>query len=239
MKFSLLPVLLFIQVGFLALMGHHAFRRNVISRSELMALYGLMVLLSGWCVVGGYLAYTGVYTSQNFLNALPGLWLPLVPVALAILPIVSIPMLRTGILKSAQATPRQWFAYLQALRISALGTAIKTLQGEFPVAFEVFVGIPDLLFGISALWIAYALKRGRLSDRAWIIWNAVGAAIILIGGLIVINMSLPGPFATFSEPPTFLVAFEFPLALAPTATVPLFVAYNALAIVGTLRERKA
>ena len=239
MKFSLLPVLLFFQVGFLALMGHYAFKKNIIKRGELIALYGLMVLLSGWCVASGYLAYAGVYTSEHFLNALPGLWLPLVPVALAILPLVSIPVLRSGILKSAQATPRPWFAYLQALRISALGTAIKTMQGEFPVAFEVFVGIPDLLFGISALWVAHALKRGRLSDRSWIVWNAVGAAIILISGLIVINMSLPGPFAVFSEPPTFLVAFEFPLALAPTATVPLFVAYNALAIIGAIRQWNA
>ena len=239
MKFSLLPVLLFFQVGFLALMGHYAFKKNIIKRGELIALYGLMVLLCCWCVASGYLAYTGAYTSERFLNALPGLWLPLVPIALAILPIAFIPLLRTGILKSAQATPRPWFAYLQALRISALGTAIKTLQGAFPVAFEVFVGIPDLLFGLSALWIAHALRRGRISDRSWIIWNAVGAAIILISGLIVINMSLPGPFAVFTKPPTFLVAFAFPLALAPTATVPLFVLYNALAIIVTLRHRKA
>ena len=47
-------------------------------------------------------------------------------------------------------TTWHWFAYFHGLRIAALGTAYKTIIGEFPVYFETIVGIPDLLFGISA-----------------------------------------------------------------------------------------
>jgi len=39
----------------------------------------------------------------------------------------------------------------QRAPFAALGTAYKTIIGEFPESFEIFVGIPDLLFGISAL----------------------------------------------------------------------------------------
>ena len=39
--------------------------------------------------------------------------------------------------------PWHWFAYFHGLRIAALGTAYKTMIGEFPAYFEYGVGIPD------------------------------------------------------------------------------------------------
>ncbi len=233
MKISLVHVLIVIQLGFLAFAGHRAFKSRHLTRAGLVAIYGLLTLLAAWAVLSGYLAATGVYTSEGFLRTLPGLWLPIVPIALIVIPAAVVPPLRKALLSIAGQTPRVWFAYLQALRISALGTAIKTLQGAFPIAFEVFVGIPDLPFGLSALWVAWALKRNMISELFWVTWNAVGAAIILVVGLPVLNMSLSGPLEVFSTPPTFLVALEYPLALAPTITVPLFVAYNIMAIVGS------
>ena len=77
-----------------------------------------------------------------------------------------------------------------------------------------------------------------MSDRFWVYWNGLGVAIILVIGTVVINMSLPGPFQVFATPPTFLVAFEFPLALAPTAAVPLLVMYNLAGILQVYRKRK-
>lgn len=237
MKLSLVHVLIVIQLGFLVFAGHRAHKTRHVTAAGLISIYGLLTLLAAWAVLSAYLAATGVYTSERFLGTLPGLWLPLVPVALIVIPAVIFPPLRTALLAIAGQTPRVLFVYLQALRISAVGTAVKTLQGAFPIAFEVFVGIPDLLFGLSALWVAWALKRNRISDRFWITWNAVGAAIILVVGLPVLNMSLPGPLEIFSTPPTFLVGLAYPLALAPTVAVPLFVAYNVMAIIGSWRTR--
>ena len=239
MKISLVHVLIVIQLGFLAFTGHRAYKSRHLARAGLIAIYGLATLLAAWAVLSAYLAATGVYTTEIFLCSLPGLWLSFVPVALIVIPAVIFPPLRKALLAIAEQTPQVWFAYLQALRISALGTAIKTLQGAFPIAFELFVGIPDLLFGLSALWVALALKKNRISDRFWITWNAVGAAIILVVGLPILNMSLPGSLEVFSTPPTFLVALEYPLALAPTVAVPLFVAYNVLAIVGSRKRLDA
>jgi len=236
MKISLVHVLIVIQLGFLAVTGHRAYKSRHLARAGLIAIYGLATLLAAWAVLSAYLAATGVYTTERFLRTMPGLWLPLVPVALIVIPAVIIPPVRRALLAIAGETPRVWFAYLQALRISALGTAIKTLQGAFPLAFELFVGIPDLLFGLSALWVALALKKNRISDRVWVTWNAVGAAIILVIGLPVLNMSLPGALEVFSTPPTFLMALAYPLALAPTVAVPLFVAYNIFAIMGSINK---
>ena len=237
MKLSSLPFLLAVLLGFIIAASGRAYQRGQVSRPELQAVFGLVAFLGLWGILSAYLSKIGLYKSQGFLALVPGLWLPLVPVALTIIPIAAFPTLRAGIFKTIDFTPLTWFAYIQALRITALGTAVKTIQGQFPVIVEVFLGFPDFLFGVSALWVAIRVGQGALSERFWVYWHGLGAAIILVMGTVVINMSLPGPFQVFSTPPTFLVAFEFPLALAPTFAVPLFVMYNLAGILKVYPKR--
>ncbi len=84
---------------------------------------------------------------------------------------------RNGLRRIVDTTPWHWFAYFHGLRIAALGTAYKTLIGEFPVYFEIFVGIPDLLFGVSAFWIARKAKHGKISKKGFLFWNLLGALV--------------------------------------------------------------
>ena len=114
------------------------------------------------------------------------------------------------------------------MRIAALGTLYKTFMGAFPLHVELGIGVTDLCFGFSALYIAHRLREKRLSYRALAIWNLIGAAIIIIPAGILIQMGLPGPMKVFSIPPTTEVMFEFPLVLAPTIVVPLLVVMNGI-----------
>ena len=81
------------------------------------------------------------------------------------------------------------------------------------------------------------MKKRLVSRKFWFAWHAIGAGIILVLGMVVINMSLPGAFQVWAEPPTFEVAMQFPMALAPSMIVPLLVTGNLWAIY-VMVERK-
>jgi len=136
-------------------------------------------------------------------------------------------------------TPSTWFIYIHAMRITALGTLIKTFQGKFPISFELGDGVTDLFFGISALWLARMVKRGAFNDSHILWWNIIGAAVILIPGGILFQMGLPGPIQMFTQTPTAEVMMLFPLVLAPTLLVPLFVLFNILVAWRLLEKRRA
>ena len=225
MGFSIVPFLVAIVALFPGMLGHRAFRLKAITRSQAVILYAYSMVMLSWASGVGAIAYFGLLVSKDFQTWFPGLWVPLLPIVLVAAPLF-FRSVRAAIAAVSRVTPTHWFAYFQSLRITALGTAIKTHLGLFPEVVEYLVGVPDLLFGFSALWVAAVLKRGGLSRKFWIAWNLVGFAIIVPIGCIVINLSLPGPFQMYPEPPTFLVAFEFPMSLAPTAVVPWLVVAN-------------
>ena len=130
----------------------------------------------------------------------------------------------------------QWFAYFHALRITALGTAAKTAGGEFPLYFEILVGIPDLLFGISALWIAHRARQGLLSESTFLRWNLLGALIIVPSAPILLQLGLPGPLQVFTALPDARAVYAYPMSIAPMIGVPLFVLVN-LAVAWRFWER--
>ena len=225
---STIPFLVAAVISFPAVAGHQAFRSSKISSQDRYVLCGYAILMACWLAIAAILGYRGLWLEERVLATLPGLWLPLIPVLLMLLPLAST-TIRTAVFRAGQAIPRSWFAVVQAVRVAAIGTAIKTYHGEFPEMVEYFVGVPDLLFGISAFW--FARFASKLTRSVWVAWNAIGFGIIVPFGMVVINMNMPGPMNMLGGPPNFLVALEFPLSLAPTAIVPWLIMFNLWAIV--------
>ncbi|HFD87785.1 MAG TPA: hypothetical protein ENJ35_08945, partial [Gammaproteobacteria bacterium] len=114
-------------------------------------LAGLVVILLFWGVASGYLSSSGVYTSPDFLALAPGYWLPFVPVVIAITLTMLVQPLRQGLRVLVDDTPVSWLTGIHQLRIMALGSIIKASGGLFPAKFAWYVGIPDLIFGLSAV----------------------------------------------------------------------------------------
>jgi hypothetical protein len=112
------------------------------------------------------------------------------------------------------------------LRILAVGTLIKAWQGEFSMSFAIWVGIPDLLFGLSAVIMLYLALKNLFSTMALMQWNLLGVLVILPGAPIVGQMGLPGVFHRIDETPSMITLLEFPMVLAPSLVVPLFVMMN-------------
>ena len=229
MTWSLIPLLFALQVVFLAHYINRARRHNLVTTHEVFGLaFGVFVLIA-WFGTSWALGQAGYYLRDSFLKTYPGLWLSMVPVVLAVTAWVVLPTLRSGLPKMLDAITQESWAWLQVLRIAAIGTLLKTLSGEFPIYFELFVGVPDLIFGISAVFVALSCRRGTMTAKRFRMWNLIGAAIIVVPAGAIIQMGLPGAMQVFTTEPTTIETLRFPMVLAPSAVVPLFVLFNLLA----------
>ncbi len=225
MPISSTPVLAAIELGFVALLawrcGHRAGERH-----KLSSVYIYLAWVTAYGLITSILGARGFYVSEDFLEWLPGFWLQLITVAVCVGPVILFAGLRDGLRRIVDATPWHWFAYFHGLRIAALGTAYKTMTGEFPAYFEILVGIPDLLFGLSAFWIAGKAKRGEISEKGFMVWNLVGALVIVPAAPILLQLGLPGPVQVFTGLPDARALFTYPMSIAAVTGVPLFVLIN-------------
>ena len=235
MQLSLTPILLAIELGFLFFLAWRC-GRLAPTPGNMGAVYAYLLWIAAYGIITSILGARGVYISDALLQTLPGFWLQLMTVAAAVLPLVLFHSLRSGLRRIVDLTPWHWFAYFHGLRIGALGTAYKTMIGQFPEYFEYWVGIPDLLFGASAFWIAKKAKRGELSHKSFLVWNLVGALVIVPAAPILLQLGLPGPVQVFTSLPDARAVFTFPMSIAPMIGVPLFVLIN-LGVAWRLWER--
>lgn len=237
MQPSLTPFLLAIELGFVFVLARRS-GRIASSRATMLPIYAYLSWLAAYAIATSVVGARGLYVSDELLRLLPGLWIQLITVAAFVVPVVLFDRVRHGLRQIVDATPLHWFAYFHGLRIAALGTAYKTMIGEFPVYFEVLVGIPDLLFGISAFWIAGKLRRGELGDRGFMLWNLIGALVIVPAAPILLQLGLPGPLQVFTALPDARAVFTYPMSIAPMFGVPCFVLIN-LWVAWRLWERRA
>jgi hypothetical protein len=220
MSFSSVPVLVVALLGFLLWMVTRARTSAAISRDQARGAYWLVAALGVWCAVLTGLGLNGVNESLAASPSAPRvLWqagVAVVIVAFALL----VPALRATVAVLGDVTPWRVLIAIQAIRISAIGSVAKFLRGEIASNFPLWVGIPDFLFGTSAVLVAVLYARGRIGHGPLAAWSLIGAAIILVPtfGLIPYWMQEPG----------FAFIFEFPMVLAPGVAVPILVLLNLL-----------
>lgn len=236
MRFSSTPLLVAVELGFVLALAWRCGRRAE-PREGMGPVYAYLLFLAACAAAAGVLGARGAYVSPLLLPTLPGLWLLAVPVAVIVLPVLLLPRLRERLRDIVDVTPWHWFAWLHALRIGAVGTAYKAWIGQFPISFELLAGVPDLLFGLSAPWIAWRARRGQLGDRTFLVWNLIGVLVIVPAAPIALQLGLPGPLQIFTSLPDARAVLTYPMALAPTVGVPLFVSIN-LWVAWRLWERR-
>ena len=222
---SLTPILVMVELGFLLALTIRSARltgRPAMARPA----YIYLTWLAAYAVATGYLGAQGVYLREDVLRLYPGFWLQLITVSVTVGPLLFFGSLRQLAREVVDRTPLHWFAWFHGLRIGALGTAYKTAIGEFPAYFEYLVGIPDLLFGLSAFWVAERLRRRRMGERGFLLWNLIGALSIVPSAPILIQLELPGPLQLFTAEPDARAIMTYPMSIAPMIGVPLFVLIN-------------
>ncbi len=222
------PLLAATVLGFVLFITKRAERRGHVERQQARALQGLVAVWALWGLASAGLSFSGAYASDSFYAMLPGLWMFFIPVFIFVAFSAASRSIRDGIGKVLAATPLHWLVYFQALRLSALGTAFETARGTFPPSFELAVGVPDLLFGLSALYVGRRASEGSISRRAVGWWSLAGALVIVPAAPLVAQMGLAGPLQVFTAEPSATALFVYPMVLAPTLIVPLFVLFNLL-----------
>jgi len=222
MSFSLPPLFALALLAFLLWMACRARRSAAISSGQSRGAYGLVAALALWSVVLVALGLGGVHEALAAWPVAPQvLWQAVVPVAIVMLALL-VPSLREALAILGDVTPWRALIAIQAFRIGAIGSVVKALRGDISSSFPLWVGIPDFVFGASALLVAVLYARGRIEHRPTFLtaWSLVGAAIILVPtfGLMPYWMHEPG----------FAFIFEFPMVLAPGIAVPVLVLLNLL-----------
>ncbi len=191
------------------------------SQVETRSVFIFIAGLFSWTVAATILGLRDIHSSPELLESIPFLWQAFVAVAIWMVMYTFSSTFRGALNGLADATPASWLVLVQALRIGALGSVVKTARGEIDSSFPLWVGIPDFLFGASAIIIGYLILRNPGGyRRTLVVWSSVGAAIILLPtfGLMPYWMNEPG----------FIFIFEFPMVMSPSIIVPLFILLNFL-----------
>jgi len=218
MKLSILPVFVAFVFIFCIAITRRARSNESIKAAEARSVYALLLSFFAWTLVAVVLGIKG--THFELMARVPLLWQPFVPVVLLSTAFTFSGMLRSGLRGIATSTPGYWLVFMQALRIGALGGIMKGIRGEITSGFVFWIGIPDFLFGVSALVVGWLLLRKAVGPRFLIAWNLVGFALIILPTFVPMNYWMNEPGFTF--------IFEFPMILAPSIVIPTLISLNLL-----------
>jgi hypothetical protein len=179
----------------------------------------------GWLLVTASLAGTGSYSAPGapwFLVAVGG--------ALVVLLLAS----RIPPVIDFAADPRASALLVLPHTFRVLGALFLVLmiQGKLPAAFAVPAGLGDIAIGASALFIAKRLTRGS-AHRAAVRFHVLGILDLVVAAGIAALIT----FGLLEVTPSADLLRQLPLALVPTAAVPLAVALHVVALRGATSRR--
>ena len=117
-----------------------------------------LVVMLGWMALVIYLGNRGVFLKHTrWLSNLAGFALVL---ALPAVLFGAIEVAREGLVLAASHTSNLQVASFHVLRLLAIGTVIKYIQGQLPLHFVIFGSVPDLLFAASAVVVTELPSEG-------------------------------------------------------------------------------
>lgn len=215
---SILPVYTALVLLICASLVFRAQSTSAIQVREARAIYGLFVALLIWVGLVGVLGARDTHVS--LMQEIPLLWQAFVPMVIWMSAFAFSASVRQALWKIAEATPEPWLVLIQALRIGAIGGVVKGMRGEIASAYVFWIGIPDFIFGLSALVIAWLVRQQRIGARTIVLWNLLGFGIIVVPTFV--------PMNHWMKEPGFEFIFEFPMILAPSIVVSLLISLNLL-----------
>jgi hypothetical protein len=117
-------------------------------------------------------------------------------------------------------------------RVIAIDFLLCCAEGRLPAGFALPAGIGDILTGLAAVPLAFAISRATMpaTRKQFVAWNIFGLLdLVLAVSLGIMHSGGPTGILTGSGPSTLLMS-EFPRSLIPTFLVPLFMLLHLLAL---------
>jgi hypothetical protein len=195
-------------------------RAGVSPRQQVVAWFAVALPFSLWLAVIWAAAINGVFQPVPGVTRLPRL-----PVAIFLPLLIGLPLLLRSRTFAAvlDAMPDGWLIALQVYRVFGGIFLVNWMHGAASGFFAWPAAVGDMMTGILALPVAWAVMSGTAQGRrAALLWNIFG----LIDFAVAITMgvlSTPGPLQRFG--------FEIPLSLVgtyPTVMIPAFAVPSAI-----------
>ena len=225
---QLRPLIIWLGLAELAWIAHWLLASDGNTPAFIGIVVAWMVAMLAWMAFvilagrrGLFLKYSGVFSNLNGVAAV---------VTFAVAVFGLIPAVRGSVLTAAYHTSDLQLINFHILRLLAIGTFIKFLQGELPLHFVILGSVPDFLFALSAVVLAILSTSGPLDHSYLIVWHLIGF-FIFMGPGIAMFLSVPSPIRIYHNQPDPAVVFRFPMLLAPNFTVPLFMLAHLFALI--------
>jgi hypothetical protein len=173
-------------------------------------------------VFGGWLTASAVIADHGWYRTLP--WFPVAVagylgllLALRRIPVVARALAAPGMASRLELphTPR----------VVGVAFLLYLALGHLPALFALPAGLGDIATGITALLVTRRLAQGT-SRRAALWFNAFGMTDLVVA----LTLGALTGFQLLNVTPSSAPITELPLALIPTATVPLFFALHITAV---------
>ena len=175
-------------------------------------------------VLGGWFTASAVIAGHGWYHARLGHGVPWMPVAVAGFFAALLALRRIPVVARALAAPGTVarLEFPQSFR-AAEGTVFLAIMalGHLPALFALPAGLGDVTAGIAALVVARMLARGG-SRRGALWFNAFGMTDLVVA----LTLGALTGFQLINVTPSGAPMSELPLALIPTAAVPLLFALH-------------
>ena len=188
-------------------------------------------------VLGSWFTASAVIAGHGWYHARPGHQVPWLPVAAAGFVALLLALRQIPVVARALAAPGmvRRLELPHTFRV-AEGTAFLLLMflGHLPALFALPAGLGDIAAGLAAPLVAYRLARGS-GRRAALWFNAFGMADLVNA----LTLGALTGFALIHVTPSGTPISALPLALIPTAAVPLLLALHITSVSALRRAPRA
>ena len=173
-------------------------------------------------LLGGWFTATALIADHGWYRALP--WYP---VAAAGFLGLLLALSRIPVVARALAAPGMPSRLLlpHSFRVAELAFLLYLALGQLPALFALPAGLGDIATGIAAPFVARRLAQGT-GRRAALWFNAFGLTDLAVA----LTLGALTGFQLIHMTPSSAPITELPLALIPTATVPLLFALHITAV---------
>jgi hypothetical protein len=179
------------------------------------------IIVRGGACVGAWLGLLALLTASGVLTnfeARPPRMLLVVVFSVAFGAFLTT---RSTFARLLHAMPRSWPVAIQTMRIPIeLGLWILFLVQRMPEHLTFEGRNYDIIVGVSAPFVAFAIARGKLGPRAVVAWNLVSLGLLVnIVGMAA--TTLPGPLHLPWPGTANTIVAEFPYVWLPGFLVPV------------------
>lgn len=204
-----------------------AIRAGLRRRKVLFVAGGTAIVPGSWLVISAGIAAKGWYNSTSGI--------PVLPIAALGALTVFIALSQAPAFRRAATAPGMLSRLIlpQAVRVTGVGPLLYLALGHLPALFALPAALGDITTGIAAPFVARRLARGA-DSREGMWFNAFGVTDLVIsatiGGIAGYKLVNVTPAADLSQ---------LPIALVPTAVVPMLLALHVISIRALATAAKA